>query len=274
VLSMTYHFPPVRVPSCAGRKTPRMPWLTTCGVSLCLGLMLLLFLAPCALAAPLVLAWDASAGATGYTIHYGNSYSNLTSTVDVGNTITASLSGLDPAKIYYVAVSAYDGAGNESDMSNMVLYQPAHPSVTWSINAGGPKYKDKQGIIYRGGAQTGYVYSTSTAIGGTKDTPLYQSERYGDFSYAIPMANGDYVVTLKFAEIYWTQPGQRVFNVVLEGVKVLSKLDLVAKVGPNTAYDVALPVSVKDGQLNIKFHSVVDYAKVSAIMVQATGVTP
>jgi hypothetical protein len=44
---------------------------------------------------------------------------------------------------------------------------------------------------------------------------------------------------------------------------------LVAKVGPNKAYDVTLPVRVTDGHLNIKFKSVVDNAKVSAIMVQA-----
>ena len=80
-----------------------------------------------------------------------------------------------------------------------------------------------QGIIYRANTQfsTGYAYTTTAAIAGTTDDPLYQSERYGDFSYAIPVATGDYLVTLKFAEIYWTQPGQRVFNVLLEGAKVI-----------------------------------------------------
>jgi hypothetical protein len=146
--------------------------------------------------------------------------------------------------------------------------------VIWTVNAGGPKYTDGQGIIYWGNTQfsTGGAYTTTAAIAGTTDDRLYQSERFGDFSYAIPVANGDYLVTLKFAEIYWTQPGRRVFNVLLEGVKVISNLDVVAKVGPNKAYDVTLPVHATDGQLNIKFQSVADYAKVSAIMVQA--VTP
>jgi hypothetical protein len=178
---------------------------------------------------------------------------------------------LDPAQVYYVAVTAYDEAGHESAISNEILYQPAHPTVIWTANAGGPKYTDKQGIVYRGDLQkkTGYVYTTSAAIAGTTDDRLYQSERYGDFSYAIPVENGDYLVTLKFAEIFWTQPGERAFNVLLEGVKVISKLDLVTKVGPNAAYDVVLPVHVADGQLNIAFKSVVNNAKVSAIMVQA-----
>jgi hypothetical protein len=66
-----------------------------------------------------------------------------------------------------------------------------------------------------------------------------------------------------------TGAGQRVFNVLFEGVKVLPHLDVVATVGPNAAYDVTLPVRVTDGQLNIAFLPVVDYATVSAIVVQA-----
>jgi hypothetical protein len=212
----------------------------------------------------------------GYKVHYGQGSKQYDSSIDVGLTSSAALSGLDPAKLYYITVTAYDDAGNESAFSNEILYQPAHPTVIWTVNAGGPKYTDAQGIIYRGHTQfsTGYANTTTAAIAGTTDDRLYQSERYGDFSYAIPVMNGDYLVTLRFAEIYWTQPGQRVFNVLIEGVKVLSKLDVVAKVGPNTAYDVTIPIHVTDGQLNIKFQSVVDYAKVSAIMVQATGATP
>ena len=276
MVSLTYHLPSVRVSTSAGPSAPRAPRLVSSGVGLWVGLVLLLFLAPCALAAPLTLAWDASVGATGYVIHYGSASRNYTSTVNVGNTTTAALSALDPAKVYYMTVTAYDDAGNESDFSNEILYQPAHPSVIWTVNAAGPKYTDGQGIIYRGNTQfsTGYANTTTAAIAGTMDDRLYQSERFGDFSYAIPVTNGDYLVTLKFAEIYWTQPGQRVFNVLMEGVKVISNLDLVAKVGPNKAYDVTLPVHVTDGQLNIKLKSVVDYAKVSAIMVQAAGVTP
>jgi len=252
-----------------------VPWLVSYGVGLWVSLVLLLFLAPCALAEPLTLAWDAVPGATGYTIHYGTASRNYTATVDVDNTTPDPLSGLDPAQVYYLAVTANNDAG-ESDFSNEVLYQPAHPTVIWTVNAGGPKYTDGQGIVYRGNTQfsTGYPYTTTKPIAGTTDDRLYQSERYGDFSYAIPVANGDYLVTLKFAEIYWTQPGQRVFNVLMEGVKLISNLDLVAKVGPNTAYDVTIPVQVTDGQLNIKFKSVVDYGQVNAIMVQAKGSTP
>ena len=56
----------------------------------------------------------------------------------------------------------------------------------------------------------------TAAIAGTSDDALYQSERYGNFSYNVPVANGDYVVTRKFAEIYFSSTGMRVFKVVVE----------------------------------------------------------
>ena len=110
---------------------------------------------------------------------------------------------------------------------------------------------------------------TSSPIDGTTDDVLYQSERWGEFSYNLPLANGDYTVVLKFAEIYWEAVGQRVFDVWVEGQKVISNLDIFAKVGKNRAYDVVLPVSVSDGVLNIQFGKIVNFPKVSAIVVQA-----
>jgi Malectin domain/Bacterial TSP3 repeat len=141
--------------------------------------------------------------------------------------------------------------------------------VVLAVNAGGPQYVNTAGEVYDADADFsgGKTYTTTVAIAGTQDDRLYQSERYGNFSYNVPMANGSYDVTLKFAEIYFTSVGQRVFNVSIEGKTVISKLDLVAKVGPKAAYDVTVPVTVSDGMLNIGFQSVINNAKVSAIKV-------
>ena len=88
----------------------------------------------------------------------------------------------------------------------------------------------------------------------------------GDFSYAIPVDPGDhgpYTVVLHMAEIYHTTTGKRVFNVNMEGVQVLSNLDLVADIGaPFTAKTYTIRPTVTDGTLNIDFISVTDYAKV------------
>jgi Malectin domain len=117
------------------------------------------------------------------------------------------------------------------------------------------------------GFQGGSTFTTTAAIAGTTDDRLYQTSRYGNFSYAIPVPNGDYLVTLKFTEVSYTKVGQRVFDVLMEGAEVLNNLDLVDEVGPKVAYDVTLPVHVTDGVLNIGFRSVVNSAKVNGIVI-------
>jgi hypothetical protein len=152
---------------------------------------------------------------------------------------------------------------------------PVPSEEMMAVNAGGSQYTGADGTVYEAdaGFSGGNIYTTTAAIAGTTADRLYQSERYGNFSYKIPVANGDYLVTLKFAELYWSQVGQRVFNVSMEGKVVLSNLDLVAKVGPKAAYNVTLPVTVTDGVLTIGFQSVVNNAKVSAIRVEPKSVS-
>jgi len=81
------------------------------------------------------------------------------------------------------------------------------------------------------------------------DHAIYQTLRYGNFSYSIPLANGNYTVTLKFAETYWNAAGKRVFNVSMQDTQVISNLDIFAEVGETAAYDVTVPVSVTNGML-------------------------
>ncbi|MCX5909501.1 MAG: malectin, partial [Deltaproteobacteria bacterium] len=138
---------------------------------------------------------------------------------------------------------------------------------------------DAQGIIYQADTKFsgGQTYTTASAIDGTTDDVLYQSERFGDFSYNISLPNGSYKVVLKFAEIYAHLYGSdsRVFDVKIEGQTVIKNLDLFAKVGGKyKAYDVTLPVNLTDGVLNMEFKSVVGGAKVSAILVQRLASFP
>jgi len=82
-------------------------------------------------AANVALQWDAVtvSGVTGYKVYYsadspaapfnGSGAAEGASPVDVQNLTTTTLTGLDPGKSYYFAVTAYDAAGNESDYSNI-----------------------------------------------------------------------------------------------------------------------------------------------------------
>jgi hypothetical protein len=70
------------------------------------------------------------------------------------------------------------------------------------------------------------------------DVALYASERWGHFSYAIPVADGRYRVTLKFCEGHYGRhntgvggPGSRVFDVYCNGVALLKNFDIYHEAG-------------------------------------------
>ena len=73
----------------------------------------------------LTLAWDAPAPApdvAGYIVHYATTSGQYASATNVGNATAATISGLQDGVTYYFAVTAYNTAGLESDMSNEVAY--------------------------------------------------------------------------------------------------------------------------------------------------------
>lgn len=70
------------------------------------------------------------------------------------------------------------------------------------------------------------------------DTAFYASERWGHFSYAVPVAEGRYRVTLKFCEGHYGKRnsggggvGSRVFDVYCNGVALLRNFDIMKEAG-------------------------------------------
>jgi hypothetical protein len=159
--------------------------------------------------------------------------------------------------------------GNKSVTANFTV---SSGPTNFRVNCGGLAYNAGAGIVFEADGTYnigGSTFSTVSAILGTTNDPLYQSERWGNsFSYAIPLVNGDYEVTLMFAEINFDSAGRRVFNVGIEGTQVITNLDIWAKVGKDAAYNENHVVTVSDGQLNIAFSPVVENPKISAIEVQ------
>src|SRR6185312_691442 len=68
--------------------------------------------------------WDASTNATvtGYNVYYGNASRSYASAINAGQNVSAALSNLSDGRTYYIAVTAYDALGNESDFSTEVSY--------------------------------------------------------------------------------------------------------------------------------------------------------
>lgn len=85
----------------------------------------------------------------------------------------------------------------------------------------------------------GELASYTEPVSGTDDPELYESERWGNFTYAIPVSTGKYSVTLYFAARHgdWDRPAAsgadgkppvpHVFNVFCNGKALLQNFDLL-----------------------------------------------
>ncbi|VEP17378.1 conserved hypothetical protein [Hyella patelloides LEGE 07179] len=142
------------------------------------------------------------------------------------------------------------------------------------INAGGEAFTDESGNQWSADrfSQGGQLYATTAGIDSTRDDPLLQTERFGqNFSYAIPVENGNYQVNLGFAEIYWNESNQRIFDLEIENELVIDDLDIYAEAGgKNEALEKSFSVEVQDGTLNLDFSTTIDSAKISTIEVVMT----
>jgi chitodextrinase len=111
----------------------------------------------------------------------------------------------------------------------------AGPISSISINAGGTDTGSFVADTFFSGGSTYSNTNTidTSAISGTIPQDVFQTERYGEFTYAIPglTAGNAYSVTLYFEESYLTAAGQRLFDVAINGTKVLTGFDIFAEAG-------------------------------------------
>ncbi len=132
----------------------------------------------------------------------------------------------------------------------------------------------------------GQIAMREDAVTATDDPGLYESERWGNFSYAIPVAPGEYVVTLHFIERRFgpgnrdkyigpppheagSAAGSRLFHVFCNGRAVLKDFDIFSEVGENKPL-VRKITGLRpnaQGKLLLEFVPVRDYATVSALEV-------
>lgn len=77
------------------------------------------------------LQWDPNSepGVSGYKVYYAPDSSTFEGSIpiDVHNQTSATISGLDPDKAYKFAVTAYDAAGQESPLSNVIAVSELSP---------------------------------------------------------------------------------------------------------------------------------------------------
>lgn len=96
--------------------------------------------------------------------------------------------------------------------------------------------------------------------------------RIGDvISYKIPglTAGNSYVVRLTFIEPYWVVPGQRLFNVHINGVTLLSDVDVYKWAGNKKFAPVIKEIRATQmtTTMNVTLESTVDQALLAALEV-------
>jgi len=134
------------------------------------------------------------------------------------------------------------------------------------IRCGGPQIIDNIGNVWLPDNAPN-VNVTNAPIANTGTPALYQTEAWSKstLQYQFTVPNGPLTVKLHFAEFYRTRPGQRTFNIVVNGTTYFSNFDILAAAPPNSAYDVTIPVTVSTGQITIQLVPVLGPAKINAI---------
>lgn len=158
------------------------------------------------------------------------------------------------------------------------VYHPLASNVVLAVNVGGPAYKGTDGVMYQAD-NLGLAGSKgqSGLVKGSQDPTLYTSFVQGPLALALPLENGRYAVTLKFAEPEDIAVGERVFDVLAEGQRVVDKLD-VRLARDNQPFSALVrtvaDVEVKDGVLNLDFSPVKGEPVLHALIVHKAGEDP
>jgi PKD repeat protein len=178
-------------------------------------------------------------------------------------------------------------AGAKSASSSNVLYR---------VNAGGPTIpaidngpdwvadnSDPSPYRNTGSSAAGYGPGASedSSVPSTTPAAIFNSERWSPsdnppMQWAFPAAAGTPIeVRLYFANrcTCTSSPGQRVFNVALDGTQVLGNYDIVADAGDQTGTMKKFDIT-SDGTVNIDFSHVTENPLIDGIEIMRTDVAP
>ena len=130
-------------------------------------------------------------------------------------------------------------------------------AVSWALNLGGDAYTDIGGVAYLPDPDLpgGEVGRIARAL-GAQDATVYETFRQGEFQLSHAVDNGFYDLTFQFAEPEEIEPGERVFDVLVQGMAVIEGLDVKTARDGNSGFALDRTVTgieVKDGKLEIGF---------------------
>ena len=233
-------------------------------------------------------------------VEYGLSSTSLSlsmSSAPLSISHSLDISGLSSDETYYYKITSCnsDGLCSSSSVDSFTTLARQLASLPLRINTGGSQATDTSNNIWyadqlyvptgswgytdphdNSGSIDRKIKDPTLDISNTDDEDIFTTERWKMDSYTVNVPNGVYDVKLKFAETYSgiSGQGQRVFDVFVEGSKVLDRLDIYSEVGFASALIKDIQdVLVSDGQLNIDFTGVADSPMINGIEVMADSIS-
>ena len=171
----------------------------------------------------------------------------------------------------------------ELDLSLAVVASPANKvTIPFRMNAAGGEY-DLDGDVFQAEDMSFLVSDhpanqrvtdTSPYTPNPGSTGLYFPRRYWeDFSYNIPVENGEYEVVLHMVENFHTAAGKRIFDVLIEGEVVIDDIDLFVERGKGSLFLSPHTTTVTDEVLTIQWLASVNNGIVQAIEILPVATT-
>jgi hypothetical protein len=141
-------------------------------------------------AAGVSLAWDAAKSVSGYKIYRGTTSGSYTSSVNVGNVTSYTVSNLTAGTPYYFAVTAYDSSNIESDYSNEVAYNSSG-TCSYAISPSSASYSSSGGTGTIAVTTTsGCSWTASTGVSWATISSGSSGSASGTVSYSVAANTG------------------------------------------------------------------------------------
>ncbi|EPR68182.1 malectin domain-containing carbohydrate-binding protein [Cyclobacterium qasimii] len=183
----------------------------------------------------------------------------------------------DTAGNYSVILTVMDSvAVMDSDTLDITIWEEA-PVWSMTLNAGSDVNTSYQGKLFLGDKAFPTIFNSTKTYRNTSASTveLYQTDRYDkNLTYGISVDNGTYRVRTFHNELWFGnggpagQPGQRVFDILIEGVTVRDDFDLFVESNYEPTELVFEDIVITDGEINLGFVASANNASVSGIILE------
>jgi hypothetical protein len=186
------------------------------------------------------LSWTASTGATSYQVYRGTVFDGA-ATTPIATVTSPSYTdaSVTNGTLYFYEVAATNSVGTSGDTEQITMTPMASDGTTGavSISCGGsaasPFVADTD---FGSGTTSSTTHAINTSNWLTSSVPpqsVLQTNRHGQMTYRLGgfTAGSSHSVTLYFVEHFFSAPGKRLFDVIINGNRVLSGFDVFADAG-------------------------------------------